>query len=82
MIAKEFIKNQINYLVSLFNGIKINYAYDAMSEYYIVEVSPEDIRRGNSDYKKVEMQLWMDFLNQFPDENLLICALSDVCYKD
>ena len=69
-VAQELI----NKVKSKCCGIK---AYDAVTEYHIVEVKPEEIRRGNADYKKMEMQLWMDFMEQYPDECLLICAPSN-----
>ena len=77
MTAQEFLKKTLKKWKSLFEGIKLKYAYDAVTEYHIVEVTPEEIRRGNADYKKMEMQLWMDFMEQYPDEYLLICAPSD-----
>ena len=76
MTAQEFLKKALKEWVSLFDEIKLKYAYDAVTEYHIVEVKPEDIRRGSVDYKKAEMQLWMDFMEQYPDECLLICAPS------
>ena len=77
MTAQEFIKKTLKEWVSRFNEIKLRYAYDAVTEYHIVEVKPEEIRRGNLDYKKLEMQLWVDFMELFPDECLLISAPSD-----
>lgn len=77
MIAQEFIKNILKAWETLFEGIKIKYAYDAVTEYHIVEVKPEEIRRGSVEYKKAEMQLWIDFMEKYPDECLLICAPSD-----
>ena len=77
MTAQEFLKETLKKWKSLFKGIELKYAYDAVTEYHIVEVKPEVIRRGNADYKKMEMQLWMDFMEQYPDECLLICAPSD-----
>lgn len=77
MTAQEFLKKTLKEWESLFEGIKLKYAYDAVTEYHIVEVRPEEIRRGNADYKKVEMQLWIDFMEQYSDEYLLICAPSD-----
>ena len=77
MTAQEFLKKTLKVWESLFVGIKLKYAYDAVTEYHIVEVKPEEIRRGSANYKKVEMQLWMDFMEQYPDECLLICAPSD-----
>lgn len=77
MTAQEFLKETLEKWKSLFEGIELKYAYDAVTEYHIVEVKPEEIRRGNADYKKMEMQLWMDFMEQYPDECLLICAPSE-----
>lgn len=77
MTAQEFLKETLEKWKSLFEGIELKYAYDAVTEYHIVEVKPEEIRRGNADYKKMEMQLWMDFMEQYPDECLLICDPSD-----
>ena len=77
MTAQEFLKNILKEWASLFEGIKLKYAYDAVTEYHIVEVKPEEIRRGRVDYKKAEMQLWIDFMEQYPNECLLICAPSN-----
>ena len=77
MTAQEFLKETLEKWKSLFEGIELKYAYDAVTEYHIVEVKPEAIRRGNADYKKMETQLWMDFMEQYPDECLLICDPSD-----
>lgn len=77
MTAQEFLRKTLKVWESLFEGISLKYAYDTVTEYHIVEVQPEVIRRGSADYKKVERQLWMDFMKQYPDECLLICAPSD-----
>lgn len=77
MTAQEFLKETLKKLKSLFKEIELKYAYDTMMEYHIIEVSPEEIRCGDMDYKKMEMQLWMDFMEQYPDECLLICAPSE-----
>jgi hypothetical protein len=77
MTAQEFLKKTLKEWESLFEGIKLKYAYDVMTEYHIVEVEPEDILLENSDYKKTEFQLWMDFMENYPDEYLLICPPSD-----
>lgn len=77
MTAQEFLKKNLREWESLFADIKLKYAYDAVTEYHIVEVEPEKIRRGSADYKKAEMQLWMTFMEQYPDECLLICAPSE-----
>lgn len=72
MTAQEFLKKTLKKWETLFDGIKLKYTYDAVTEYHIVEVEPENIRRGSVDYKKAEMQLWIDFMEQYPNEYLLI----------
>ena len=77
MTAQDFLKKTLKKWETLFDGIKLKYAYDAVTEYHIVEVEPENIRRGSVDYKKAEMQLWIDFMEQYPNECLLLCAPSE-----
>jgi|GEM_PF-1345085 hypothetical protein len=68
----EFIKNNIKEWCKRFEGIHIKYAYEKESEFHIIEVAPESIRRGNKKYEKAETQLWDDFMASFPDSDLLI----------
>ena len=49
---QNFLKEALKELGKLFIGINLKYAYDALTEYHIIEVKPEEIRRGNTDYKK------------------------------
>lgn len=74
--SQEFIKNVLKEWESIFEGIKLKYAYDEDSEFHIIEVEPESIRRGNKDYMAKELQLFFDFTDAF-DENILICNPSD-----
>lgn len=77
MTAQEFLKKTLKGWEKLFDGIKLKYAYDAVTEYHIVEVEPENIHRGSVYYKNVEMQLLIDFMEQYPNECLLVCAPSE-----
>lgn len=77
MTAQEFLINTLKEWSSRFEGIRINYAYDVVTEYHIVEVEPEKIRRGSTEYKNAEMQLWMSFMELYPDANLLITKPSN-----
>jgi predicted PolB exonuclease-like 3'-5' exonuclease len=76
MKSQEFLKEVLKDWEKRFASIKLKYAYDALVEYHIIEVSPEEIRRGNADYKKAEIKLWNDFISHYPSEDLLICAPS------
>lgn len=77
MTAQEFLINALKEWSTRFEGIRFNYAYDAVTEYHIVEVEPEEVRRGSTEYKNAEMQLWLSFMELYPDANLLITKPSN-----
>ena len=65
----EFLKKTLNEWCERFVGIHVRYAYDVVSEYHIIEVDPESIRRGNDEYKEAEMswdfsQIFTPFINK------------------
>ena len=74
---KDFLIKRLNEWCQQFDGIHIRYAYDENTEYHIVEVEPESIRRGNKQYKEAELALWLAFMEKFPESDLLICEPSD-----
>ena len=75
--SQEFIKNVLKEWGSIFEGIKLRYAYDEDVQYHIIEVGPESIRREDEDYMAKELQLYMNFADVFEGENILICNPSD-----
>lgn len=72
MKSEKYIIDKIKEIHSEIDGIKLTYAYDKVSNFHIVEVSPENIRRGSDQYIKMESDFWCDFFERFPNENLLI----------
>lgn len=56
----------------------VRYAYDKISGFHIVEVSPETVRTDNEDFASEELNLWMNFMECYPDAELLISGPSDV----
>ena len=72
MKEKEFLINTLTEWCKRFEGIHVRYAYDATTEYHIVEVDPESIRRGNDEYKVAELALWTAFMEAYPGSDLLI----------
>ena len=72
MKETDFLINALNEWCKQFEGIHVRYAYDAATEYHSVEVDPESIRRGNIEYKEAEMALWTQFMEAFPEADLLI----------
>lgn len=77
MNAIQFLINRLENWCRNFSGIHIRYSYDAQTEYHIVEVDPETIRRGSDEYKREELALWMDFMEQYPEYDLLITEPSE-----
>ena len=59
-------------IASKIPGISIRYAYDIQTNFHIVEVSPESIRRGSEEYMEMEYLLWKEFQEKFPEEDLLV----------
>ena len=76
MKETDFLINALTEWCKKFNGIHVRYAYDATTEYHIVEVDPESVRRGNEAYKEAEYSLWTAFMEEFPESDLLICEPS------
>ena len=63
---------------TMFPGIILSYAYDKGTNFHIVEVAPETIRRGNEEYKKAELNFWMKCFSEFPCDNILISEPSEI----
>jgi len=78
MTPSDYIKHQLELWNAEFVGIHIRYAYDVETNFHMVEIDPEAIRRGNADYKKQELDFWMRFMSEYPEENLLISEPSNV----
>lgn len=72
MNACEFIKATLNNISSKIKEVCLKYAYDNTSDFHIVEVSPEYIRRGNQEYMNMEYDLITEFRKYYPEEELLV----------
>lgn len=75
MNAKDFIISSLKNISNEILGVNLKYAYDEITSFHIIEVAPEEIRRGNDSYMEMECDLWDDFHNHFPNEDILICAV-------
>lgn len=76
MKEKDFLIQTLNDWCQQFDGIHVRYAYDTNTNYHIIEVDPESVRRGNELYKKAELALWICFMERYPNSDLLICEPS------
>lgn len=77
--STEYIKKQLELWNKQFDGIRIKYCFDVETNFHIIEISPEEIRRGNVEYKRQELDFWMNFMKLYPEENLLISEPTDMC---
>lgn len=76
MNAKEYVIGKLKEVSKKINGISLRYAFDEITDFHIIEVYPESIRRANEDYMKLESDLWTEFYSLYPNEDILI---SEVC---
>ena len=77
----EYIKKQLEFWNKQFDGIHIKYVFDVETNFHIVEIGPEEIRRGNAEYKRQELDFWMNFTKLYPEEDLLISGPIDMSDK-
>lgn len=77
MTTKEFIIESMLEISKHINGINLKYAYDEISDYNIIEVFPESIRRGNKEYMELEADFWREFYEKFPSEKILISSVDE-----
>lgn len=77
MTPKDYIITKINELQK--NGINVcvRYAYEMATSFHVIEVSPESIRRGDESYMEWEYSVWKEFVELFPNEDLLISEEDD-----
>lgn len=72
MNAIDFIIHSLKNISKNILGISLKYAYDSSTNFHIVEVSPESIRRGDDCYMEMEYKLWKEFFELYPNEDLVI----------
>lgn len=82
MTSKEYIIEKLNNISNEIENISLRYVYDITTDFHIIEVTPESVRRGNEDYINMECSFWSDFHRLFPNEDILItnkCETNDIC---
>lgn len=72
MNSKDYIITQITKLQKLGINVCIRYAYEEVTGFHVIEISPESTRRGDDVYMEWEYSVWKEFASLFPDEDLLI----------
>ena len=72
MKPRDYIIGQMNELINLFNSIELRYAFDTKTNFHILEVTPESIRRGCDDFVNIEYEINCEFSKLFPNDDILI----------
>ena len=75
MEIQEFIINWINEIASKFEDINIKYSIDKVTNFHIIEISPDSIE-SSEEFSKEALDFEFDFFDKFPNEDLLICGES------
>lgn len=75
--SSEFIIETLKSWKRQFKGIELRYAFQNLNSCHLIEVSPKFYMNDCEQYKSAEEKLWMDFLDQYPDEEILITSPSD-----
>lgn len=78
MNAINFIISRLELISAKIPGIGIKYAFDKITNFHIVEVIPESIRRGNEEYMEMEYNLCNEFYEKFTEEDLLISEPDEI----
>ena len=73
MNAKDFITESLVRIANEISQINIRYAYDEITNFHIIEISPEEIRRGDEKYMEMEYELWNNFRTMFPQIGRASC---------
>lgn len=77
MNATNFILSRLEMIVKAVPSAGVRYAYDSHTDFHIVEVYPECVRRGDDGYVGMECDLWKDFHDRYPNADILISELDD-----
>ena len=72
MELQEFIKHQLFELRRIAPMVCYSYSYEKSSNFHIIEVSPESIRRNEDNYMTWEEKTIDKFDELYPTEDLLI----------
>ncbi|MDY0281714.1 MAG: hypothetical protein RBR35_14275 [Salinivirgaceae bacterium] len=78
MRAYDFIENRLQCLVEHFPQMKVSYEFDGFSNSHFIEVLPSNEFRENLEYSKYETNLIIDFISEFPNEEIVFVTKNDL----
>ena len=75
MLPYDYIKSELKNFIIEFPKTRVRYENDTNSNTHSIEIVPNEIYRLDKEYINWESGFFIEFINQFPDQN--ICFISD-----
>lgn len=75
MTSQQFIKGQIDSMVSKFPFIKCRYQFDELEDTHYVEVIPKGYTEKANSITELQNEIILNFIDKFPDQ--LLAFFSD-----
>ncbi len=75
MLPYDYIKSELKNFIIEFPKTRVRYENDTNSNTHSIEIVPNEIYRLDKEYINWENGFFIQFINQFPDQN--ICFISD-----
>lgn len=73
-----YMKEKLTELEEKFPQLKVRYAFDEMELSHMVEVLPASEFEDNEAYGEYEIALTLDFIKEYPDEELFFVTEGDL----
>ncbi len=78
MNASDFIKKRLQALIEKFPQLKVIYGYDSWADAHYIKVLPPSEFNENEAYAEYEMDFILDFVEQFPYEEIVFFTEGDL----
>lgn len=78
MNSTKYIINQLNNLIELFPQLSVRYEHNKMEFSHLIEVLPSSEFRDNKDFTKHETNIIIDFITEFPYEEIVFITEDDL----
>jgi len=74
MESKEYLRNKLNEISSIFPELIFRYQFNENTETHIIEVKPLEAYQTNNVYIKYEAELMFNFENEFYPQTILFVS--------
>ncbi len=78
MRAQDFIIGRLQSLIDNFPQMRVRYEFDGFTSSHFIEVLPSSEFKENHKYSKYETNLIIDFIAEFPNEDIVFITENDL----